>query len=107
MVEEPSVLDYLKSKLMPWKGVHLEIPPASSTSEKIVEPSVKAEFSSNVPKETGEIQPIETDESLEISLARASGTQVASQFRLPWRMLLALVLANEPAEVLRAVEVFM
>jgi len=93
MVDEPSVLDYLKSKLMPWKGVHLEIPPAASTSEKIEEPSVKAEFSSNVPRETGEVQPIAPDESLEISLARASGTQVASQFRLPWRIMLALVLA--------------
>ena len=31
MVErEPSVLDYVKSKLMPWKGVHLEIPPAEA-----------------------------------------------------------------------------
>jgi hypothetical protein len=31
MVErEPSVLDYFKSKLMPWKGVHLEIPPAEA-----------------------------------------------------------------------------
>lgn len=26
-MEEPSVLDYIKSKLMPWKGIKVEIPP--------------------------------------------------------------------------------
>ena len=26
-MNEPSLLDYLKSKLMPWRGIKIEIPP--------------------------------------------------------------------------------
>jgi 4-amino-4-deoxy-L-arabinose transferase-like glycosyltransferase len=93
MVEEPSVLDFLKSKLMPWKGVRVDIPPAEVTSEIIEETLVEAEFSADVPKETGDIQSIETGASLDTSPVKARGALARSKPHLPWRMLLALVLA--------------
>ena len=30
-MNEPSLLDYLKSKLMPWRGIKIEIPPMPET----------------------------------------------------------------------------
>jgi hypothetical protein len=93
MAEEPSVLDFLKSKLMPWKGVHIEFPRAEATSEKIEETSVVSEISSDIPKDISEIQPIESSASLDTSPTRAIGAEVAPKPRMPWRILLAVVLA--------------
>ena len=38
-MNEPSILDYLKSKLMPWRGVKINIPPAPERSPNPVEPA--------------------------------------------------------------------
>ncbi|HEX6306002.1 MAG TPA: glycosyltransferase family 39 protein [Anaerolineales bacterium] len=45
MVErEPTVLDYVKSKFMPWKGVNLEIPPVEAHTEFPAAPDVRAKL---------------------------------------------------------------
>ncbi|MDH5506671.1 MAG: glycosyltransferase family 39 protein [Anaerolineae bacterium] len=68
-MEEPSILDYLKAKLMPWRGPAPEIPPIPS--EKQEKPSVR---------KTAPIDPAEQSFP-ELVLAD-----------LPWRMFVVLIL---------------
>lgn len=79
-MEEPTVLDYLKAKLMPWRGQKIEIPPieqplqepfAPQKTSPAAEPASQAALATSVP------------------LSRAAVAGVA----LPWRSLLALTLA--------------
>lgn len=75
-MEEPSVLDYVKSKLMPWKGVKIEIPALREEAEA---------------PEVG----LEADEEQPLAEAAAPGEAVRGArepVRWPWRVLLALVL---------------
>ena len=86
-MEEPSVLDYVKSLLMPWKGPRIRIPPpevevAAAGSDVEVE---AAPDSVALP---------ETEIRLLIqSQAIAAPVVSALAYRLPWRSLLALLLA--------------
>jgi hypothetical protein len=89
---EPSVLDYVKAKLMPWRGPAPEIPPLEGELDGVEAqpPSHRAER-------------INTERP-EIDLGTASVNQVSSEAELtsdasvnalgaPWRSLLALLLA--------------
>jgi len=77
-MEEPSVLDYIKSLLTPWKRTRIEIP-ASITGEAELAEEPLQEPQPVVP-ETKEVEPEAVAEP------RAS-------FAFPWRALLALSLA--------------
>lgn len=71
-MEEPSVLDYLKSKLMPWKGRKIEIP----APDEIPAPAAV------------QSAPMEAEEP-----PTAAASVARPVYHWPWRMLLALVLA--------------
>jgi len=74
-MEEPSVLDYLKAKLMPWRGQKIEIP---------VEPLPQA------PPSPENITPVAEEGPLTKPLPRS---EAVATIVLPWRPLLALGLA--------------
>ena len=85
---EPTVLDYVKSKLMPWKGIRIEIP----------EPKLNEnlDFSESISFESKPLESVpeddETVDSINDSLLTTedSDDKVIS---IPWRSLLALTLA--------------
>lgn len=81
-MEEPSVLDYVKSLLMPWKGqrIHIPAPRVEETPPAPTEFRPKA-----VDVEEGEIS--------QAPQAIVKPAETAPAYALPWRSLLALVLA--------------
>jgi 4-amino-4-deoxy-L-arabinose transferase-like glycosyltransferase len=97
LMEEPSVLDYVKSWLMPWKGQRIRIPSegaeveseagvALATDELTTEPAVQMAVA----------QPGISSQSTEIATPtpiQAEPAAKALAYRLPWRSLLALALA--------------
>jgi hypothetical protein len=77
-MEEPSVLDYVKSLLTPWKRTKIEIPASITGEAGIAEEPLQ------------EPQPVE----LEIKEAEPEATaEPRASFTFPWRALLALSLA--------------
>ncbi|MCI0519127.1 MAG: glycosyltransferase family 39 protein [Chloroflexi bacterium] len=48
-MEEPSVLDYVKSRLMPWRGVKIEIPAAGEEAAQIVTAQAEIEAAADEP----------------------------------------------------------
>ncbi len=52
MDHEPSVLDYVKSKLMPWKGRNIDIPATESSQVEEIERKVESPRSLNIPWRT-------------------------------------------------------
>jgi hypothetical protein len=81
-MEEPSVLDYLKSKLMPWKYERLEIPSSASAGDEPGRSQIVAV--SNTPA----FQP-ENTRTVEKPLSQA----ISQPLVLPWRSLAALLFA--------------
>jgi len=83
--KEPTVLDYVKSKLMPWKGVKIDIPdtPTEESLDQIVIPQAE-----EAPARA-DFQQSEVVESLEIPPVTGIETP-AGKSRIPWRSLLAL-----------------
>jgi hypothetical protein len=81
-MEEPSLLDYLKSILMPWKYKKLEITPQPAQEEKngFSEIILKPEL---ITKSTGE----------EGISGQAKAVIRAQPLRLPWRGMIALIFA--------------
>lgn len=91
-MEEPSVLDYLKSKLTPWKGSGLKIPaisvvPQPAGTEEIPQESAAPPQEKQKPEPRREPQP-ETKPELQPAPPLS-----AEPFRIPWRSLLALLMA--------------
>jgi len=81
---EPSVLDYLKSRLMPWRGIRIEIPPAEPKDDlrEAAEESVQA------------VPAPESPPLLELAPARPPKPEtLPRRSAWPWRSLLALILA--------------
>ena len=93
MTEEPTVLDYVKSLLTPWRGKPLEIPPAIPAAPLPGDAAPEA----NASLEAGAVsQPIQQEiPILEQTSppAEALPAAPAQSLRLPWRALLALGLA--------------
>jgi len=88
-MEEPSVLDYLKSRLTPWRGKKIVIPPA----EAPIGPSTPAEV--GVSLSTAEALPSgnEPIEYASITPAITTAPAAITIAILPWRTLLAVGLA--------------
>jgi hypothetical protein len=83
-MKEPSVLDYVKSRLMPWKYPKIEFPdPSSDADEPAVQPALAAQ---------PEPEPIE---ALEVSPEPEPHREplAVSGVPTPWRSLLALLFA--------------
>lgn len=78
-MEEPSVWDYVKSKLMPWKGIKIILPPPESSAEE-------------TDKQLDLVDGVISSETAEIEVDQPT-VKKAEQIRLPWRSLGALLLA--------------
>ncbi len=103
-MEEPSVLDYLKSILMPWKGQRIHLPDVeadqvdedSAVSEETTLTEEKAASQESVPAQTGEDIPLEENvEKVVISTPAAVIRQPSAaraQYHWPWLSILALLL---------------
>jgi len=92
-MEEPSVLDYLKAKLTPWRGQKIEIPPAEgegeTASHREAEGSIAPEMAAS-----------SEGAALSAQLSSPSTNTLAKPLPgvitwaiLPWRSLLAVILA--------------
>jgi hypothetical protein len=83
-MEEPSVLDYVKAKLMPWRGIKIDIPPAEVPAEALSlndQPDlVKPPLSTDQIVPTTNLQPV-------ISLGSGIRTLVKEKAVVPWRSL--------------------
>jgi 4-amino-4-deoxy-L-arabinose transferase-like glycosyltransferase len=53
-MDEPSVLDYIKAKLMPWRGIKISIPPAPERPPQIAQPAADQPFAEESPIESPE-----------------------------------------------------
>jgi hypothetical protein len=84
--KEPTVLDYIKSKLMPWKGIQIELP--SKEEADIAQSSVISEKSG---EEEGLEEPIEPRV---VDWRRPIKAEtIAAKIAFPWRSISALILA--------------
>jgi 4-amino-4-deoxy-L-arabinose transferase-like glycosyltransferase len=103
--KEPSVLDYLKSLLMPWKGGRIRLPEAetdqtetvSAEPEESIQPEGEPEQVETVTGQPGEaIIESTVEEKVEIStqpVVRAQLSRARQHYRWPWLSILALLLA--------------
>src|SRR5512146_2955337 len=111
-MNEPSILDYLKSKLMPWRGIKVEIPPMpepppvpesgteagdlSGPSGTVAAEPVSPGASSASPGSSGIVEVV-SQQSVEVSsapLAAATTEKVAAlPLVWPYRSLAALAVA--------------
>ncbi len=93
-MEEPSVLDYIKAKLMPWRGPAPEIPKAKPKKTEL-EAGVAAVGVTAGPVGTTEDIAQDKAERVEPGLQRSSAAERTSwrAAALPWRSLLGLGLA--------------
>jgi len=101
-MQEPSVLDYVKAKLMPWKGVRIPFPAApSSRSDSTAksEDQLAAEILLRAEAQ-GEYSPPVSPEAESFASAPPSAearahptSQTFTRIAWPWRSLLALSLA--------------
>jgi hypothetical protein len=102
-MEEPSVLDYVKSLLMPWKGQRIHIPSVEKEANTVEaeavaigEPVLAAEIPVAVqPAMTAAVvdDSIGAAELPAVPAPRTAPAVAALAYRLPWRSLLALMLA--------------
>jgi hypothetical protein len=89
MVErEPSVLDYVKSKFMPWKGVNLEIPPLEAQTEFSAAVDAPAKLVDSGVHRSADFPPPGVLDRSQVESVPASQAIV-----WPWRSLIALGLA--------------
>jgi len=80
-MNEPSVLDYIKSKLMPWKGIKIEIPePQQEIAPLEVETAEPEPQPDIVSQPQPEVQPV-------------PAAKERAPVAWPWRVILAVVLA--------------
>lgn len=90
-MKEPSILDYLKSRLNPWQKEKIQIPssaePASSENPAIDAPSAEV----SAPEKSIPDAPLTT--SIDDDGVREIVIKLRLPNRIPWRTLLALVLA--------------
>lgn len=84
--KEPTVLDYIKSKLMPWKGIQIELP--SKEEMDISHSSIMGEKAG---KEEGLEEPIAPQVVDERQPIRTE--VIAAKITFPWRSITALILA--------------
>ncbi len=97
MSEEPTVLDYVKALLTPWRGAPPAIPP--DPRQPAASPPVAAESQpeADLPPEPSYRAPVEAPASVPAVQERPAEKPVpappAPPARWPWRSLLALVLA--------------
>ena len=103
-MEEPSVLDYLKSLLMPWKGQRIQLPDPKTEPADVpaVEPDdqplleEEMDRPESMPDQAGEVAPtIENEERVVISTQPGAGPKLSrfhQPYRLPWFSFLALFL---------------
>jgi hypothetical protein len=109
-MNEPSVLDYLKSKLMPWRGEKIEIPPMPVSQKEpheieavqaVVDSNVDAAFNSGSDLDYSGFLTKEGAESNSQAVtlphpmvpARKTSSAVAVPIIWPWRSMGALLLA--------------
>lgn len=86
-MEEPSVLDYVKSRLMPWKYPHVSIPEEREAgSQKVEERPEKGQILALAGVEGQGAGGSASDQT---DIREVEGTRT----RLPWRSLAALILA--------------
>ncbi len=85
-MEEPSVLDYLKSKLTPWRGQKIEIPLAEGQGGDVSSEGVRSPIAQEM------AAPAEIASPSMEALAKAR-QGVITAVVLPWRSLLAFILA--------------
>lgn len=103
MSEEPSVLDYVKAKLAPWKHIRLEIPAASpdEAGDRVLqsgtavfqakaEPKVEKAVAPSLVEETAESL-VDVPEGAPAASMEQPPAQILSAF--PWRTMLSLLLA--------------
>lgn len=83
MMEEPSVLDYLKSRLTPWRGQKIVIPPAEPAPEDL--PAIQ-EILREAGVESGEPLPAAAPQGF------AWASSLPRALAIPWRSLLGLSL---------------
>ncbi len=86
-MDEPSVLDYLKSRLMPWKYPRLNIPDEPDAASKLPDERLESDFTPAMAVISAEKAAEETNLIPETPRAEAA------QIKLPWRSLAALILA--------------
>lgn len=79
-MEEPSVLDYLKSRLMPWKYPRVELPP-----EEFLSPGRSTMLDADLPAKT--------DQDAAAPATKSAVVEEPVFVRFPWASLLALILA--------------
>jgi len=92
-MEEPSVLDYLKAKLTPWRGQKIEIPPAEGEGESVSSGGSESPMAQETAARIeGAAPPTQLVAPLIDTLARPQ-TGVITRPVLPWRSLLAVLLA--------------
>ncbi|MGE5221397.1 MAG: glycosyltransferase family 39 protein [Omnitrophica WOR_2 bacterium] len=91
-MNEPSVLDYVKAKLMPWRGPAPEIPPAPGPSQPDISPVETAQEPDRYHLEA--IAPQATVAPASIPSGQVEkATSPVKAITWPWRSLLALALA--------------
>jgi hypothetical protein len=90
-MKEPSVLDFVKSRLMPWKYPPVELPPETEPTDDLSTSAVSqvAPAPEAASRTTGALQPPAFVEEEHAALDKAPRTTL----QLPWRSLLALFLA--------------
>jgi len=86
--KQPTVLDYVKSKLMPWKGIRIEIPETNLD-----------EYLNKIDDVRIEDEPLESIHDKDVTIDSDADSQLTSEeldlkgISLPWRSLLALSFA--------------
>jgi len=86
--KEPTVLDYVKSKLMPWKGIRIEIPDSKLD-----------EYIDRIDDVRIEEEPLESKPEAEVDVDSIVDSQLTGEeidgkvISLPWRSILALAFA--------------
>lgn len=103
MSEEPSVLDYVKAKLAPWKHIRLEIPAASpdEAGDRVLQPGTAVFQAKAEPKVEKAVAPSLVEETAESLVDVPEGAPAASMEQppaqilsaFPWRTMLSLLLA--------------
>lgn len=87
-MKEPSVLDYVKSLLMPWKGERITIPEPEELAAEGEEARQEAPFEGTAGQELAEVQSEQVETGLE-----APRTVRKARLALPYRSLGAVLLA--------------
>ena len=92
-MNEPSVLDYIKSKLMPWRGIKIEIPPAPEPTpnpDEALQPGLMEVESAS---ENEQITRFDPASEIESGLVDEKVEVKSESLTWPWRSSAALVMA--------------